>query len=160
MVLFQSELYPQSKFHLSITGPTKFTHSSDAQFQWSLLHAIAPSPLGLNRSKTSAYDEREMDHVLGIEGVELIGIYNRCLETFQVDITNTKRLLEGEHGKIIRQRDIIVVGESGLFAPYDVAYVQEVGVRAVLVGESLVKQNHPGKGMARLFGKDISALSS
>lgn len=102
------------------------------------------------------HDEREMDRVLGIEGIELIGINNRNLETFEVDISNTKKLLEGERGQMICQRDIIVVGESGLFTPDDVAYVQEAGVKAVLVGESIVKQSDPGKGISGLFGKDIS----
>ena len=57
---------------------------------------------------------------------------------------------------MIRQRDIILVGESGLFTPDDIAYVQEAGVKAVLVGESIVKQNDPQKRIAELFGKDIS----
>ncbi|KAK4742507.1 hypothetical protein SAY87_000508 [Trapa incisa] len=102
------------------------------------------------------HDEREMDRVLGIEGVELIGINNRSLESFEVDNSNTKKLLEGERGDLIRQKDLIVVGESGLFTPDDIAYVQEAGVRAVLVGESIVKQTDPGKGIAGLFGRDIS----
>ncbi|XP_052489416.1 indole-3-glycerol phosphate synthase, chloroplastic isoform X2 [Gossypium raimondii] len=102
------------------------------------------------------HDEREMDRVLGIEGIELIGINNRNLETFEVDISNTKKLLEGERGQMIRKKDIIVVGESGLFTPDDVAYVREAGVKAVLVGESIVKQSDPGKGISGLFGKDIS----
>ncbi|KDP29953.1 hypothetical protein JCGZ_18522 [Jatropha curcas] len=102
------------------------------------------------------HDEREMDRVLGIEGIELIGINNRDLETFKVDISNTKKLLQGERGEQIRQKGIIVVGESGLFTPEDIAYVQEAGVKAVLVGESIVKQSDPGKGIAGLFGKDIS----
>ncbi|PKI41123.1 hypothetical protein CRG98_038651 [Punica granatum] len=102
------------------------------------------------------HDEREMDRVLGIEGVELIGINNRNLETFEVDISNTKKLLEGERGELIRQKGILVVGESGLFTPDDIAYVQEAGVRAVLVGESIVKQSDPTKGIAGLFGRDIS----
>ncbi|KAB2022116.1 hypothetical protein ES319_D07G186800v1 [Gossypium barbadense] len=102
------------------------------------------------------HDEREMDRVLGIEGIELIGINNRNLETFEVDISNTKKLLEGERGQMILKKDIIVVGESGLFTPDDVAYVQEAGVKAVLVGESIVKQSDPGKGISGLFGKDIS----
>ncbi|GAB2228800.1 hypothetical protein Droror1_Dr00022931 [Drosera rotundifolia] len=102
------------------------------------------------------HDEREMDRVLEIEGVQLIGINNRDLETFNVDISNTKKLLEGRRGEIIREKNIIVVGESGLFTPDDIAYVQEAGVKAVLVGESLVKQSDPGKGIANLFGKDIS----
>ncbi|XP_021648950.1 indole-3-glycerol phosphate synthase, chloroplastic isoform X2 [Hevea brasiliensis] len=102
------------------------------------------------------HDEREMDRVLGIEGIELIGINNRNLETFEVDISNTRKLLEGERGQIIQQKEIIVVGESGLFTPDDIAYVQEAGVKAVLVGESIVKQSDPGKGITGLFGKDIS----
>lgn len=102
------------------------------------------------------HNEREMDRVLGIDGIQLIGINNRNLETFDVDISNTKKLLEGERGKTIREKDIIVVGESGLFTPDDIAYVQEAGVRAVLVGESLVKQTDPMKGIGGLFGKDIS----
>ncbi|XP_057740472.1 indole-3-glycerol phosphate synthase, chloroplastic-like [Arachis stenosperma] len=102
------------------------------------------------------HDEKEFDRVLGIEGIELIGINNRNLETFEVDIANTKKLLEGERGKIVRERNIIMVGESGLFTPNDIAYVQDAGVKAVLVGESIVKQNDPGKGITSLFGKDIS----
>ncbi|KAL1331138.1 hypothetical protein AAHE18_12G162000 [Arachis hypogaea] len=73
------------------------------------------------------HDEKEFDRVLGIEGIELIGINNRNLETFEVDIANTKKLLEGERGKIVRERNIIMVGESGLFTPNDIAYVQEAG---------------------------------
>ncbi|KAH9793781.1 hypothetical protein WN944_011157 [Citrus x changshan-huyou] len=111
--------------------------------------------LGLT-ALVEVHDEREMDRVLGIEGIELIGINNRNLETFEVDNSNTKKLLEGERGEIIRQKNIIVVGESGLFTPDDIAYVQEAGVKAVLVGESIVKQDDPGKGITGLFGKDIS----
>ncbi|KAK9284589.1 hypothetical protein L1049_023765 [Liquidambar formosana] len=103
------------------------------------------------------HNEREMDRVLGIEGIELIGINNRDLGTFEVDISNTKKLLEGERGQMIRQKDIIVVGESGLFTPDDISFVQEAGVKAVLVGESIVKQSDPGKGITGLFGKDISS---
>ncbi|XP_010488690.1 PREDICTED: indole-3-glycerol phosphate synthase, chloroplastic [Camelina sativa] len=102
------------------------------------------------------HDEREMGRVLGIEGIELVGINNRSLETFQVDISNTKNLLEGEHGRQICEKDMIVVGESGLFTPDDIAYVQAAGVRAVLVGESIVKQSDPEKGIAGLFGRNIS----
>ncbi|GLT94219.1 hypothetical protein SLE2022_119730 [Rubroshorea leprosula] len=63
--------------------------------------------------------------------------------------------------KVIHQKDIIVVGESALFTPDDIAYVQDAGVKAsvamlVLVRESIVKQDDPGKAISRLFGKDIS----
>ncbi|KNA03126.1 hypothetical protein SOVF_212150 [Spinacia oleracea] len=102
------------------------------------------------------HTEREMDRVLGIEGIQLVGINNRDLETFTVDISNTRNLLDARRTKIIREKGIIVVGESGLFTPADIAYVQDAGVEAVLVGESLIKQPDPAEGIAKLFGKDIS----
>ncbi|KAL5222399.1 hypothetical protein ABZP36_027112 [Zizania latifolia] len=100
------------------------------------------------------HDEMEMERVLNINGVQLIGINNRSLETFVVDTSNTKMLLE-KHGDTMREKGILVVGESGLFTPDDVAYVQNAGVSAVLVGESLVKQDDPGRAIAGLFGKEL-----
>ncbi|KAL2940152.1 Indole-3-glycerol phosphate synthase chloroplastic [Bienertia sinuspersici] len=111
--------------------------------------------LGLT-ALVEVHNEREMDRVLEIEGIELVGINNRDLETFALDISNTKNLLDTRRTEIIREKGIIVVGESGLFTPADIAYVQDAGVKAVLVGESLVKQPDPAKGIADLFGKDIS----
>ncbi|XP_057793155.1 indole-3-glycerol phosphate synthase, chloroplastic-like [Salvia miltiorrhiza] len=42
------------------------------------------------------------------------------LETFELDIANTKKLLQGERGQKIREKGIMVVGESGLFTPADI----------------------------------------
>uniref|UniRef100_A0A0E0EFT6 indole-3-glycerol-phosphate synthase n=1 Tax=Oryza meridionalis TaxID=40149 RepID=A0A0E0EFT6_9ORYZ len=100
------------------------------------------------------HDERELDRVLKIDGVRLIGINNRSLETFKVDTSNTKTLLE-KRGDLIRDKGILVVGESGLFTPDDVAYVQNAGVSAILVGESLVKQENPRQAIAGLYGKEL-----
>lgn len=102
------------------------------------------------------HNTQELDRVLDIDEIKLIGINNRDLETFKVDINNTVELLKGDRGKTIHERDILVVGESGLFTPDDIALLQNAGVHAVLVGESLVKQNNPAAGIADLFGKDIS----
>ncbi|KAE8813210.1 Indole-3-glycerol phosphate synthase, chloroplastic [Hordeum vulgare] len=100
------------------------------------------------------HDEKELDRVLRIDGVELIGINNRSLETFVVDTSNTRMLME-KRGDIIKERGILVVGESGLFTPDDVAYVHSAGVSAVLVGESLIKEEDPGQAIAGLFGKEL-----
>eukprot|EP00250_Pteridium_aquilinum_P005297 c15411_g1_i2 orf=221-1486(+) len=102
------------------------------------------------------HNTRELDRVLAIDCIDLIGINNRDLETFKVDINNTVELLKGERGKTIRERNILIVGESGLFTPNDISLLQSAGVHAVLVGESLVKQDNPAAGIADLFGKDIS----
>ncbi|OEL26564.1 Indole-3-glycerol phosphate synthase, chloroplastic [Dichanthelium oligosanthes] len=100
------------------------------------------------------HDERELDRVLKINGVQLIGINNRSLGTFELDTANTKMLLE-KRGDIIRKKQIQVVSESGLFTPNDIAYVQNAGVSAVLVGESLLTQEDPGRAIAGLFGKEL-----
>ncbi|CAN6209922.1 unnamed protein product [Urochloa humidicola] len=100
------------------------------------------------------HDVRELDRVLMIDGVQLIGINNRSLGTFEVDTKNTNILLE-KRGDIIRKKKIMVVSESGLFTPDDVAKVQNAGVSAVLVGESLLTQEDPGRAIAGLFGKEL-----
>ena len=61
-------------------------------------------------------------------------------ETFQVDLYNTERVLDEDTKRRLRERDIICVGESGIFTPEDVKVVQDAGCRSVLVGESLVKE--------------------
>uniref|UniRef100_A0ACD5YH61 Uncharacterized protein n=1 Tax=Avena sativa TaxID=4498 RepID=A0ACD5YH61_AVESA len=99
-------------------------------------------------------DERELDRVLKIDGVELIGINNLSLETFVVDTSNTRMLME-KRGDTIRDRGILVVGESGLITPDDVAYAHSAGVSAILVGESLIKAEDPGRAIAGLFGKEL-----
>ncbi|RLN33674.1 indole-3-glycerol phosphate synthase-like [Panicum miliaceum] len=100
------------------------------------------------------HDERELDRVLKIDGVQLIGINNRSLGTFEVDTANTNMLLQ-KRGDIIKKKKIMVVSESGLFTPDDVAYVQNAGVAAVLVAESLLTQEDPGRAIAGLFGKEL-----
>uniref|UniRef100_A0ACD5Y3I1 Uncharacterized protein n=1 Tax=Avena sativa TaxID=4498 RepID=A0ACD5Y3I1_AVESA len=100
------------------------------------------------------HDERELDRVLKIDGVKLIGINNRNLETFVVDTLNTRMLME-KRGDDIREKGILVVGESGLFTAEDVAYVHRAGVSSILVGESLMKAEDPGRAIAGLFGKEL-----
>lgn len=84
----------------------------------------------------------ELDRVLTLDGVELIGINNRNLEDFSVDLQTTCDLL-AQRGKQIRDRHITIVSESGLFFPEHLQRVQQAGATAVLIGESLVKQANP-----------------
>jgi indole-3-glycerol phosphate synthase len=51
----------------------------------------------------------------------------------------------------VKRRGILMVGESGIFVPADVAFVQQAGVGAILVGESLVKQGDPCAGVKALL---------
>ena len=92
----------------------------------------------------------ELDRVLALQGVKLIGINNRNLETFAVDLQTTQQLLAAR-GDSIRDREILVVSESGLHTAADLQTVQAAGAAAVLIGESLVKQSDPGAAIAQLF---------
>ena len=64
----------------------------------------------------------------------LIGVNNRSLRTFEVDLATTEQLAA------LSPEGALLVAESGLFTPQDVVRVTEAGARALLVGESLMRQ--------------------
>ncbi|MGH1397228.1 MAG: indole-3-glycerol phosphate synthase TrpC [Trichormus sp.] len=92
----------------------------------------------------------ELDRVLALDGVSLVGINNRNLEDFSVDLQTTCEILAAR-GSQLRQSNILVVSESGLHTPEDLDLVSQAGAGAVLIGESLVKQPDPELAIARLF---------
>ncbi|MBW4661332.1 MAG: indole-3-glycerol phosphate synthase TrpC [Drouetiella hepatica Uher 2000/2452] len=94
----------------------------------------------------------ELDRVLALEGVALVGINNRNLEDFSVDLQTTCDLLAAR-GETLQERGILAVSESGLHTPEDLHRVQQAGATAVLIGESLVKQPNPGEAIVALFSK-------
>ena len=77
------------------------------------------------------HDEAELDRALSI-GARLIGVNNRDLDTFQVDLGTTERLAAKAKGKLL-------VAESGIHNRADVERVQRAGAGAILVGEALMK---------------------
>ncbi len=81
----------------------------------------------------------EIDRVLTLPLVQLVGINNRNLQDFSVNLETTQYLLSRRWGKI-NCRGITIVSESGLYTAADLAFVAEAGADAVLVGESLLKQ--------------------
>lgn len=92
----------------------------------------------------------ELDRVLALEGVTLIGINNRNLENFAVDLDTTCQLLTARSEQL-KTRGILAVSESGLHTPADLQQVSQAGANAVLIGESLVKQPNPAEAIAQLF---------
>ncbi len=92
----------------------------------------------------------ELDRVLALDGVTLVGINNRNLENFSVDLQTTCSLLAAR-GQQLQERGIIIVSESGLHTPDDLALVASAGAAGVLIGESLVTQPKPEEAIAALF---------
>ena len=85
------------------------------------------------------HDAAELERVLALDGVQLIGINNRNLATFETDLVVTEQLTE-RYGEQIRAKNCLLVSESGLFTRDDLDRVQSAGADAVLVGESLMRQ--------------------
>src|SRR5215207_6220888 len=90
---------------------------------------------------------RVRDHVIGFphRSYSLLGINNRDLRTFKTDLGTTLRLAE-----LVEDRNVLV-SESGIHNAADVKKLAEVGVRAVLVGESLMRSDDIGAKIRDLF---------
>jgi indole-3-glycerol phosphate synthase len=79
------------------------------------------------------HDEAELARALRLTS-RLIGINNRNLKTFETTLATTERL-----APLIPQ-GYVVAGESGIFAPADLARLEKAGVTTFLIGESLMRQ--------------------
>jgi indole-3-glycerol phosphate synthase len=91
------------------------------------------------------HDADELHRALALD-LKLVGINNRSLRTFDVSLQTTLELL----WQIPDDR--LVVTESGILAPEDVAIMQAHGVHAFLVGEVFMKADDPGEKLRELFG--------
>jgi indole-3-glycerol phosphate synthase len=96
------------------------------------------------------HTQEEFDRVLGLDGVTMIGINNRNLEDFSVNLQNTQTLLASRQQHLI-DRGILIVSESGIHTAEDLKIVVDAGASAVLIGESLVKQDDPGQAIVKMF---------
>ena len=94
-----------------------------------------------------AHDLSEVERGLSA-GASLLGINNRNLKTFD---TNLKTTID-----LVREipPEVVLVSESGVHSKEDVSMLGEAGVDAVLVGESLLRKDDPGKGVRNLSGQD------
>jgi indole-3-glycerol phosphate synthase len=90
------------------------------------------------------HDIEELERALQVP-VPLVGINNRNLRTFEVSLEATLAMKDAV------PRDRVLVTESGILAPRDVAIMREAGVHAFLVGEAFMRAPDPGAELARLF---------
>lgn len=90
------------------------------------------------------HDEQELERSLDL-GLTLLGVNNRDLRHFETRLETTLDLLP----RIPADR--IVVSESGIHRPADVARLRDAGVHAYLVGEAFMRQPSPGRALAALI---------
>ena len=89
--------------------------------------------LGLS-ALVEAHDEQEIESAIRA-GARMIGVNNRDLKTFTVDINNSTRL------RGLVPKDILFVAESGIKTAEDIQILREAGVNGVLIGETLMRSD-------------------
>jgi len=94
---------------------------------------------------TEVHDEAETETALRA-GAPLIGVNNRDLRTFEISLNTTFRLRK------MVPKEIPFVSESGIFVRQDILALEAEGVDAVLVGESLMKDDYPENKLRELLG--------
>ena len=95
------------------------------------------------------HDEAELDRALAA-GASLLGVNNRNLKTFQVDLATTERLAAKLHSS--STKNTLLVAESGIQTRADVERLKRAGSGAILVGESLMRSGDIGAGVRALLG--------
>ncbi|MBN6151881.1 indole-3-glycerol phosphate synthase TrpC [Xanthomonas sp. AmX2] len=90
------------------------------------------------------HDIDELERAIQVP-VPLIGINNRNLRTFEVSLQTTLAMREAV------PRDRLLVTESGILGPDDVATMRQAGVNAFLVGETFMRAEEPGEALRQLF---------
>jgi len=102
------------------------------------------------RALVEVHTLEELDRVLAIDAVHLVGINNRNLETFVTTLDTTEQLLAQRHDQL-QAKELFVISESGIQRPADIATVRQAGAQGVLVGESLIRQADVTQAIAALY---------
>lgn len=103
--------------------------------------------LGLS-ALVEAHTEEEVKSALDA-GARIIGVNNRNLKDFTVDITTCTRL------RSLVPKEILFVGESGIKTSEDIENLRNAGVNGVLIGETLMRSANKKKALAELNGKAL-----
>lgn len=95
------------------------------------------------------HNNHDLEKVLETEA-RIIGINNRNLKNFNVDLKNTEKIITRLDKMGIRNQ-FYLVSESGIKSRADISYLQGIGVNGVLIGESLMRANNPAEKIHELI---------
>lgn len=108
------------------------------------LHDLLEATRELEMSAlVEVYEVRELDRI-DFDEVSILGVNNRDLRTFEVDIDHSLRVFEHVPPDVVR------VSESGLSTSADLVHLRRHGIDAVLIGETLMRRDDPGAALRRL----------
>ncbi|WP_263706070.1 indole-3-glycerol phosphate synthase TrpC [Shouchella tritolerans] len=93
------------------------------------------------------HSEEELESLLAVFTPEVIGINNRNLKTFQTSIAQTEEI-----AKMVPKKALLV-SESGIHTPDDIARVKKAGANAVLIGEQLMRKHDKRQAIIDLFSE-------
>jgi indole-3-glycerol phosphate synthase len=96
--------------------------------------------LGMN-ALVEVHNLSELDRVLKLDDIRLVGINNQSLEDFTIDLSITQQLLAARRSQL-QKLGVIIVSESGIYTRADLSLMNEAGTHAVIVGEALIKQEN------------------
>jgi indole-3-glycerol phosphate synthase len=99
------------------------------------------------------HDQEELKRALDT-GCDLIGVNNRDLKTFKVDLENAFPLAS------LIPRNVLSVAESGIRSGGDIARLRAAGFRAFLIGESLMKAEKAGDALGKLLAEAVAQVST
>lgn len=110
---------------------------------------------------TALVEAHDVENVLKVKqhigfphsGYSLLGVNNRDLKTMQTDLSHTFRIMD------LIDDPRVIVSESGIRTRDDLRKLRQHGVRIVLVGEHLLKQDSPGEALRELLGTSGDGMS-